>query len=373
MPATGQGRLRVLILAEAPGANADGIQLVGRAGQLLRERLRSLDIDLDRDCWKMNAISCRPPGNRTPTPKEIDHCRPMVYEAIRRLKPRVIIPLGKTALESLVAHRWAKALDGISRWRGWAIPDREFGAWVVPSYHPSFILRGQEGDAADFQLLQDLALAFDLVNTPLPTWKAERDCIRVLKTIAEAADYLDKLIFDEPELCAFDYETTGLKPYGAHQRVVCASLSPSPDEAAVFLFPVDPGPEADELTRLWQKFLASPIGKVASNMKFEHVWSTCKFGVEPVNWQWDTMLAAHVLDNRPGITSIKFQGYVQTGLVGYEDQISPFLESTAKDEKARGGNAVNRIGEAPVEDLLYYCAMDSLLEHRVALLQMDQI
>jgi uracil-DNA glycosylase len=68
MEVTGKGGKKILIIAEAPGKTEDeqGIQLIGEAGQILRNCLEELDYNLDRDFWKTNIINCRPPGNRNP-------------------------------------------------------------------------------------------------------------------------------------------------------------------------------------------------------------------------------------------------------------------------------------------------------------------
>src|ERR1035438_486907 len=108
MEVTGQGRRRVLIVAEAPGENEDhlGRQLVGIAGAELSKILLSIGINLRQDCWLTNAIICRPMdddlNNRTPSSKEIDFCRPNLSKTLLSLKPDVVIPLGKAALESLI-------------------------------------------------------------------------------------------------------------------------------------------------------------------------------------------------------------------------------------------------------------------------------
>jgi uracil-DNA glycosylase family 4 len=62
MFATGKGEQGIFILAEAPGRTEDSlnVQLVGKAGKLLRGVLHDFNIDLDQDCRKMNAVNCRP-------------------------------------------------------------------------------------------------------------------------------------------------------------------------------------------------------------------------------------------------------------------------------------------------------------------------
>ena len=89
-------------------------------------------------------------------------------------------------------------------------------------------------------------------------------------------------------------------------------------------------------------------------------------GVAVKGWLWCTMLAAHYLDNRPGITSIKFQGYIRLGIGEYNKWAEPFLH-------AKRANDLNRITEAPVGDVLRYNGVDSWLEYTVAMEQMKEM
>jgi hypothetical protein len=85
------------------------------------------------------------------------------------------------------------------------------------------------------------------------------------------------------------------------------------------------------------------------------------------------MITAHILDNRKGITSLKFQAYVNFGVSDYDSHISPFLKS----DDEFGANSFNSIlkfikqyGEKPV---LTYCGLDSLYGFGLTLLQMNKI
>ena len=108
MPVTGEGRKKLLIIAEAPGAREDqrGIQLCGESGRLLEKTLRKFGVEMRRDCWLTNALSCRPPKNATPTSEQIAHCRPLVVRAIQELNPEKIILLGGPAVKSVYDWRW---------------------------------------------------------------------------------------------------------------------------------------------------------------------------------------------------------------------------------------------------------------------------
>jgi len=140
MPVSGKGKRKILICGEGPGANEDeqGIQFIGESGQLLERTLAKFDVDMRRDCWITNSIICRShtkdDKNRTPTPKEIDYCRPNLIKTITELKPDVIIPLGGSAVKSLLGWLWKEDVGPISRWDGWAIPSQKINAWVC---HPA--------------------------------------------------------------------------------------------------------------------------------------------------------------------------------------------------------------------------------------------
>jgi hypothetical protein len=122
------------------------------------------------------------------------------------------------------------------------------------------------------------------------------------------------------------------------------------------------------------EFLSSDVAKIASNLKFEHTWSEVCFGVEVQNWFWDTMLAAHVLDNRSHISGLKFQTFVNFGVFGYDAEVSPFLKGVEK----KNANSLNRIDElikteSGRQKLLIYCGMDSLFEYRLAMIQHNKL
>src|SRR5690606_3533793 len=79
--------------------------------------------------------------NATPTKKQIEYCRPNLNRTIKQLKPKVIIPLGGTAVQAVLAPIWKEAPGSISKWTGWNIPSQELNAWVCPTFHPSYVIR----------------------------------------------------------------------------------------------------------------------------------------------------------------------------------------------------------------------------------------
>ncbi len=361
MEGSGRANKPILFVAEAPGKAEDarGIQLVGHAGQLLRETLHEIGIDLDM-CRKINAINCRPEKNRTPTSLEIDHCRPMVWNEIRSSAPNVIVTLGASALESLIGRDWKAALGGIGRWRGYQIPHRELGAWICPTYHPSFLLRQDEKDGSHVLFRTDLTNAVSKMREPVPIpEQKEAASVGLIWDEQDAIDVITE-VTEHNEIVAFDYETTGLKPQAeGHDIISCAISS---EDFGTWAFPM-----TRKLYPAWIKFLISETRKVAANLKFEEKWSQHIFGVCVNEWVWDTMLAAHVLDNRRGVSPMDFQAYAILGVRDYSSHLKPYLKG--KDDK--NANSLNRIHDVDLEELLVYNGIDALLERQLAEIQMN--
>jgi len=149
----------VMFVGEAPGADEDaqGIPFVGRAGQLLTKMIEAMGFRRD-EVYIANVLKCRPPGNRNPEPDEIATCQPYLFRQIASIQPKVIIALGAFAARTLLETQ-----DPISRLRGRVYEFR--GAQLIPTFHPSFLLRspGYKRDAWD-----DLKLAMALLARQPP-------------------------------------------------------------------------------------------------------------------------------------------------------------------------------------------------------------
>jgi DNA polymerase len=355
MKESGKGEKGILIIAEAPGRTEDekGTQLVGEAGQVLRDTLNEFDIDLDRDCWKTNATACRPPNNRTPTKREIKCCNPRMIKTIKEKSPRLIILLGGTSLDSFLTQRLKGASGGINKWRGFVIPDQIQKAWIAPAFHPSFVLRSRGIKAVGRLFEKDIENALSKLNKEVPVYNYKIDILDEFR----ANNMLQGLLDYPPELLGFDYETTGLSSYREGHKIVCCSVCHDGETAYIFEF-------TDKLIKWWKQILNSrKIKKTAHNIKFEHQWSRNILGVETRRWEWDSMLASHILDNRKGITGLKFQAYVNFGREDYSSHLDKYI-------KYNDGNNFNRIKDADIREVMRYCGMDNLIQYRLAIKQM---
>jgi uracil-DNA glycosylase len=359
MKVSGRGRRGILVVGEAPGAEEDrqGVQFVGKTGQRLRRTLIQVGLDPNRDCWFTNALICRPPDNKIPHDRCVEDCRPNLLNTIKDLEPRVILLLGKSAVRSLIGFLWKEDVGDMNRWYGWHIPSQRFNAWVCPTWHPSYIERREDEQKNDRvttgMWINHIRNAVSLVAKR--PWKTVPDFRRDVQRIHDPvlASRVVRKMAQGSRPVAVDYETNMLKPDSPDAKIVCCGVS---DGKVTIAYPWLK--ETAEATKeLW----LSNVPKIASNMKFEDRWTRALLKTRVKNWGWDTMLAAHVIDNREGITSLKFQAFVLLGQEGYDEHIKPFLESREK-----GGYSANTVRECSMDDLLLYCGMDAVLEWFVA-------
>ncbi|HEY2429616.1 MAG TPA: uracil-DNA glycosylase, partial [Acidimicrobiales bacterium] len=143
----------LMFIGEGPGAEEDrqGLPFVGRSGQLL-DRLVEEELGLRRtQVYVANVLRCRPPGNRDPREEEIAACWPYLEGQLDNIRPTVVVTLGNFAAKLLL-----QTTEGVTRLRGREYPWH--GAVLVPTYHPSYILRNGGGDQL-VQMRADLARA----------------------------------------------------------------------------------------------------------------------------------------------------------------------------------------------------------------------
>lgn len=358
MPWTGEGRKGILVVAEAPGEMEDreNTQLVGKAGQRLRRTLRKLGVDLDRDCWKTNAVICCP--EKRPTERQVVCCRPNLLKTIDLLKPDVILLLGTASVKSLIGHVWKEDVGAIGRWVGWRIPCQRSNAWLCPTWHSSYLLR-QSDPVLDLWFENHLEAALELEGKPWPdgTPNYAAQVERIYEP-SRAAGVLRKMV-ERGGTVAFDYETDRLKPDHPDASIVSCAVCWEGKKTIAY-------PWHGEAIKATGELLRSGLGKIGALLKFEQRWTNRVFGHGVRNWQWDTVATAHVLDSRSAITSVKFQSFVRLGMGPYDEEVGPYF-------RADSSNEPNRIREIPLDRLLLYNSLDALLEFKIAELQRKEM
>ncbi|MCC7138284.1 MAG: uracil-DNA glycosylase [Planctomycetes bacterium] len=165
----GPRRPRLLVVGEAPGADEDatGRPFVGKAGQLLTKMLAAIGLARE-DVYIANVLKCRPPDNRPPEPDEVAACRPFLDEQIRLLDPELVLALGNPAAKALLGTD-----RGITSIRG-QLRTLADGRRVLPSFHPSYLLRTPEAKRESWLDLQLVARTLGLSLPSRPS-ADERD------------------------------------------------------------------------------------------------------------------------------------------------------------------------------------------------------
>ncbi|MCE7887341.1 MAG: uracil-DNA glycosylase [Alphaproteobacteria bacterium PRO2] len=147
----GNPQAPVMLVGEAPGADEDrlGKPFVGVSGQLLDRILKCINLDRKAEdpaqaIYISNILNWRPPGNRTPSPAEIDVSLPFIEKHIALVKPKLLILCGGVSAQALLnTEQSVSRLRG--KWHGYK-PSSPFLKDVAPitaiaTYHPAYLLR----------------------------------------------------------------------------------------------------------------------------------------------------------------------------------------------------------------------------------------
>ena len=128
----------VMVIGEAPGADEDarGLPFIGLSGQLLDRILKSIGLERTKNVYITNVIPWRPPGNRKPTPQEVETCLPFIARHIELVAPKVLVLFGGAAASALLGQ---PAPIGQLRGRWHTYSSRNIP--TLATYHPAFLLR----------------------------------------------------------------------------------------------------------------------------------------------------------------------------------------------------------------------------------------
>lgn len=131
----GNPKAHAMLVGEAPGADEDaqGEPFVGRAGKLLNDILKAINLERN-EVYIANILKCRPPGNRDPQPFEMETCIPYLHKQIALISPKIILCLGRVAANGLLNKKLSLGdlRNNIYEFNG---------IKVMATYHPAALLR----------------------------------------------------------------------------------------------------------------------------------------------------------------------------------------------------------------------------------------
>jgi len=308
VPGFGPEDADLIFVGEAPGQQEviDGIPFVGQSGQLLHGMLD--EVGFEGTLYKTNVVACRPPGNRTPTKKEIQCCAPRLRAELIKQKSKKIVSLGRTAHDFFNVPFQPGA---VVKWHDYL---------VMPTWHPAYVLRDPtQGDV--FKKTMERAahgpFEFEIIPKPRLVWPQTPEILK--QTLDTCPD--DAWV-------AFDIETSNVQWYDSVRRprdiVLMVQIAWREDWAVI----VDLNlihEHTNETLPILEKFF-SRVKTCAHNGKFDTVFLEGQYQAH-VHLDFDTMLASYVLnENLP--FGLKTLVSLELGMLDYEEHtIQPFLRT----------------------------------------------
>lgn len=323
-PGEGQENAEIMLVGEALGADEDKLSrpFVGDSGRKLMYLLQRCGIKR-RDLYITNSVRCHPPKNDTPKKKHLEACGPYLLFEILKVRPKVIVAMGRIATE-LVTKQQNTSYNGLRSRRGfpkwvefkWSSPKSgklfRHACWVIPTYHPSAALRGggwvlDDLIEYDLKLAQRYAIGKDLLV--MPDTK-----VNVIQQgdIHGALDLIARL--KAVGSFVVDIEATGRLPID--DELLCLGFCAKAGEAWVlpilqqncepYWLPVQLGKIQHALEDLFQS--ATLYGQ---NIKFDIQWLRKLTDVTHFNIGGDAMVSHHCLDeNKPHNLTFLCQQYL---------------------------------------------------------------
>lgn len=143
VPGSGNPKAEVFFIGEAPGRNEDlqGEPFVGAAGKFLNKLLESIGLQRS-DVFITSVLKHRPPENRDPKPAEIKACTPYLIEQLMMIRPKIIVLLGRHAMELFLPGLVISKVHGQPQYGGGILPGARWKKQqlFLPLYHPAAAL-----------------------------------------------------------------------------------------------------------------------------------------------------------------------------------------------------------------------------------------
>ena len=356
--------------------------------KILRSIAIKFGINLAKQSAMLHAVSCYNPSKKKTSDTHFKCCQSILDARLKELKPKLIICCGEMAFKYLfnLKNKYA-----ISKLRNRIIPNYEYNCLVFPVYDPYNRKMYSKKNGIDelnyyyqHTYKRDLERIFKFWNkiaykrTEVKKILQERKIlegitITEVKTVKEAKQLFN--LWNQCKEIALDYETTNLFPYDHYFEIIYIAFA---NKQSAWVFHEDFW-KKDKKIEIWfhlqmQKLLTNKnICKVIQNSKFEDLASRFIFKIKRIENMFCTMLATHVIDEREGCTSLDFQNLVRFGIPPYNETIKKYLETSKKsidkedndseeEDNDDVGNytfeKVNKIREAPKEDMIQYNALD---------------
>ncbi|MDB3885916.1 uracil-DNA glycosylase [Candidatus Pelagibacter sp.] len=144
----------IMLVGEAPSIEEDnsGQTFLGEAGDLLKKMLKAINIKKE-NIYTTYAVNFRPPEDRKPTPAEIKRYSQFLQKQISIIKPKIIILMGSTAMESLTGLNSKISLER-GKWKEVIVKNTSYN--VIITFNPSYLLRVPENKKHSWEDLKKI-------------------------------------------------------------------------------------------------------------------------------------------------------------------------------------------------------------------------
>ena len=144
----------IMLVGEAPGVEEDntGLTFMGEVGGLLKKMLSAINIKKE-NIYSTYAVNFRPPEDRKPTPKEIKRYSQFLQKQISIIKPKLIILMGSTAMESLTGLNSKISIER-GKWKEVIVQNTTYN--IIITFNPSYLLRVPENKKHSWEDLKKI-------------------------------------------------------------------------------------------------------------------------------------------------------------------------------------------------------------------------
>ena len=144
----------IMLVGEAPGVEEDsvGLTFLGEVGDLLKKMLNAINLKKE-NIYSTYAVNFRPPEDRKPTPKEIKRYSQFLQKQISIIRPKLIILMGSTAMESLTGLNDKISIER-GKWKEVIVQNTAYT--IIITFNPSYLLRAPENKKHSWEDLKKI-------------------------------------------------------------------------------------------------------------------------------------------------------------------------------------------------------------------------
>ena len=345
-PVFGQGSLKptFILVAEAPGREEDkqGKPMVGQSGQLSDQFLVAAGTTRE-SIYVTNTVLCRPPNNETPPQGAITACSERLKAELASLETPVVLATGAVAAHTLLnTTKKITSLNGAASW------SNEYDKFVVPTFHPAYILRNRNSDIGSEAVetyKQALMFSSGKVALPPRNFELKYEYADTARKVNKVLDALERAAERDYLRVACDTETT----YAGDPNYELLLVQISTGEQT-YVLEAEPLLKPSQAARFAALLTSDRITWTFHNLCFDVQHLKKNFGVVPTHSD-DTMALNICLTEKE-----------KTGKNGLKKLSQKWLGASTYEEAVKSyppPSSAHPWSEIPRKELIPYAALDA--------------